>query len=156
MSADPSDRLPFVDEHTVDVAADAATAWSALCDTLEHSFTRPVFERYGRLVGVADPSSCGPRPLAAGSALPGFRVVTADPGRGLVLAGHHRFSGYRLTFRLAPTGPGTTRLHAETRATFPGPAGALYRLLVITSGAHALGQRHLLASIRHRAEGRHG
>jgi hypothetical protein len=46
---------------------------------------------------------------------------------------------------------GGTRLRAETRARFPGPFGALYRLLVVSSGAHALLTRRLLEGVRHRA-----
>jgi hypothetical protein len=36
---------------------------------------------------------------------------------------------------------------AETRAVFPGPAGKLYRLLVIGSGAHVAVMRRMLKTI---------
>ncbi|MEU7379549.1 hypothetical protein AB0A91_05950 [Streptomyces sp. NPDC042207] len=73
-------------------------------------------------------------------------MVAADTGRELVLTGCHRFSSHALTFRLEPAGPGRSRLCAETRAAFPGPAGALYRRLVSTGG-HAMGMRRLLSAI---------
>ncbi|MFG2347969.1 hypothetical protein [Streptomyces phaeochromogenes] len=144
--------LPYRDEHTTVVAAGADDVWRSLGDTLDRSFSRPGANRYARLVGCADRTASGPRPLAEGSTLPGFRVATAVPGRELVLVGRHRFSSYALIFRLEPAGPGRSRLTAETRATFPGPAGGLYRLLVLGTGGHAVGVRRLLAAVRRRAE----
>ena len=79
-------------------------------------------------------------------------MADAVPGRELVLVGRHHFSTYALVFRLEETTPGRTRLRAETRARFPGPVGALYRLLVISSGAHALLTGRLLAAARRHAE----
>jgi hypothetical protein len=144
----PGLPLPLVDEHVAEIPADPDAVWLSLCGALDRSFSGTVSTRYSRLVGVADRAASGPRPLEAGSTVPGFHVVTAIAGRELALEGRHRFSIYRLAFRLSPTGPARTRLHAETRAAFPGPAGALYRLLVITSGAHAAGMRRLLAAVR--------
>ncbi|WP_406155927.1 hypothetical protein OG806_09840 [Streptomyces sp. NBC_00882] len=144
--------LPPVDEHAVIVSATVVEVWDALGETLEQSFGRPRSARYARLVGVVDRSASGPRPLAEGSAFPGFRVADAVPGRELVLVGRHHFSTYALVFHLEEDTPGRTRLRAETRARFPGPGGALYRLLVISSGAHALLTGRLLAAVRRRAE----
>ncbi|MEV0934877.1 hypothetical protein [Streptomyces phaeochromogenes] len=144
--------LPYRDEHTTVVAAGADDVWRSLGDTLDRSFSRPGASRYARLVGCADRTASGPRPLAEGSTIPGFRVAAAVPGRELVLGGRHRFSSYALIFRLEPAGPGRSRLTAETRATFPGPAGGLYRLLVLGTGGHAVGVRRLLAAVRRRAE----
>jgi hypothetical protein len=142
--------LPGVDEHAVVVPATPLEVWDALGESLVRSFGRPRSARYARLVGVADRTASGPRPLAEGSVLPGFRVADATPGRELVLVGRHHFSTYALVFRLEAEGGGT-RLRAETRARFPGPFGALYRLLVVSSGAHALLTRRLLEGVRHRA-----
>ncbi|MEU5293136.1 hypothetical protein [Streptomyces umbrinus] len=144
--------LPYRDEHTTVVAAGADDVWRSLGETLDRSFSRPGANRYARLVGCADRTASGPRPLAEGSTFPGFRVAAAVPGRELVLGGRHRFSSYALVFRLEPAGPGRSRLTAETRATFPGPAGGLYRLLVLGTGGHAVGVRRLLAAVRRRAE----
>lgn len=143
--------LPRIDEHTTLVQADVDDVWEALCETLENAFGRPRAARYARLVGVADRTASGPRPLAEGSAFPGFRVAAARPGRELVLTGRHHFSTYALIFRLDQTGDGHVRLRAESRARFPGPGGALYRLLVIGTGAHATGVRQMLATVRRRA-----
>jgi hypothetical protein len=44
-------------------------------------------------------------------------------------------------------------LRAESRATFPGLAGAAYRLLVVRSGGHVVAVRRLLSAVRRRAEG---
>ena len=108
------------------------------------------------MVGADERSAAGPRPLAVGSTVPGFRVTTALPGTELVLSGRHRFSDYAFVFRLEPVGPGRTLLRAETRAVFPGAAGAGYRLLVVGSGGHARAVRRLLATVRRRSEQRAG
>ncbi|MER5217870.1 hypothetical protein ABT063_47060 [Streptomyces sp. NPDC002838] len=146
------DALPHVDEHTTDIVARPDAVWHALSDTLDDSFAGPTAARYARLVGCADRTSSGPGPLAEGSTLPGFRVVTADRARTLGLRGSHRFSTYTLTFRIEEPTPGRTRLRAETRAAFPGVTGILYRRLVITTGFHANGMRRLLTGVRRRAE----
>ncbi|MGC0333263.1 hypothetical protein RKD23_006253 [Streptomyces sp. SAI-170] len=155
MNATEIHDLPYVDTHTAVVDAGADVVWRALGDVLERSF--PGRRRSGalRLLGVADRTASGPRPLAEGSTLGGFRVAAAEPPRELTLVGSHRFSSYALVFRLEEAGPARTRLRAETRARFPGPAGAVYRALVIGSGAHRAVVRRLLNSVRESApEGR--
>jgi hypothetical protein len=74
------------------------------------------------------------------------------PGSQLVLAGRHRFSHYTLTFRLQQIEPERTRLSAESRASFPGVAGGVYRLLVVRSGGHVVAVRRLLAGMKRRVE----
>ncbi|MFJ8084663.1 hypothetical protein ACIQ6Y_29110 [Streptomyces sp. NPDC096205] len=151
MNATDIHDLPYVDTHTSVVDAGADVAWRALGDVLERSF--PGRRRSGalRLLGVADATASGPRPLAEGSTLGGFRVAAAEPPRELTLAGSHRFSSYALVFHLEEVAAGRTRLRAETRARFPGPAGAVYRALVIGSGAHAVVVRRLMSSVGRRA-----
>jgi hypothetical protein len=144
--------LPYVDEHATVIAAGADDVWRSLGETLDRSFSRPGMASYTRLVGSADCTTSGPRPLAEGSTFPGFRVVVAIPGRELVLKGRHHFSSYALIFRLEQVGPGRSRLRAETRAAFPGLAGGLYRGLVIGTGGHVVGMRRLLSEIRRRSE----
>jgi hypothetical protein len=146
------DALPHVDEHITDVAARPDAVWRALSDALDDSFAGPTARLYARLVGCLDRASSGPRPLTEGSTLPGFRVVTADQARTLVLRGSHRFSAYTLTFRIEEPTPGRARLRAETRAAFPGLTGTLYRHLALTTGIHANGLRRLLTGVRRRAE----
>lgn len=144
-------RLPYLDEHVTTVAAGADVAWRALVDTVDASFSRSGAGWYARLVGCADTAATGPRPLGEGSTVPGFRVVTAVPGRELVLRGRHRFSDYALVFRLELDGPDRTLVHAESRAAFPGLTGAGYRALVFGTRAHVHGVRSLLAGVRRRA-----
>ena len=145
--------LPFVDEHTILIEADAEEVWWALAEALDRAFSRPAAVRYAKLVGCADHTASGPRPpVEAATTFPGFRTATAIPARRLTLLGRHRFSSYTLTFRLDEADPDRTRLRAETRATFPGPAGGLYRLLTLGTGIHARLTRGLLTTVRRQAE----
>ncbi|MFF9279277.1 hypothetical protein [Streptomyces griseosporeus] len=146
--------LPFVDAHTTEVAADAGTVWHALGAALDRSFSGGRSTAVARLLGCADRTSSGPRPPVVGATLGGFRVTAADPGRELALLGRHRFSTYALVFHLEETGEGRTRVRAETWARFPGPAGALYRALVIGTGGHKVAVRRLLTSLQGRGEPR--
>jgi hypothetical protein len=145
-------QLPYLDQHATDIAADVDDVWRVLTATLERVFTRTGAAGYARAVGCADRTTSGPRPLAAGSTLPGFRVVAAIPGSELVLEGRHRFSSYALIFRLEPVGAGRSRLRAESRAVFPGLAGGAYRLLVVGTRGHVVAVRHLLSGIKRGAE----
>jgi Protein of unknown function (DUF2867) len=145
--------LPYVDEHAVEVRASAEETWEAVLRTANASLASGRAEAGARLLGCAEAEASGPRPLAVGSTIPGFRVEVADPPRELALAGSHRFSRYALTFRIEP-GEGTTRLRAETRAEFPGLHGRAYRALVIGSRLHVVATRRLLEAARRRAERR--
>ncbi len=152
----PSDRLPYVDEHSVSIAASTEETWDALGRVLDRSFASGATARFARLLGCADTEPSGPRPLAAGSSLPGFHVERADRPRELVLAGSHRFSDYALVLRLG-AGDGDTDgdrvlLRAETKAAFPGLKGSAYRALVIGTRIHVLVTRRLLATIKRLAE----
>ncbi|MFD3570237.1 hypothetical protein [Streptomyces sp. NPDC058667] len=141
--------LPFVDEHAVVVDVRAEELWQRLVVGVERAFSRDGGARYARLVRAEPVVAGGPRPLAEGSAFPGFRVVRVVPGRELALHGGHRFSAaYSLVFRIDALADGRSLLRAETRAAFPGVAGRIYRLLVIRSGGHAFGMRRMLAGYR--------
>jgi hypothetical protein len=144
--------LPYLDEHATVITAGVDEIWRSLGETLDRSFSRLGMARYARLVGSAYCTASGPRPLAEGSTFPGFRVVSAVPGRELVLEGCHRYSSYAMIFRLEQVSPGRSRLRAESRAAFPGLAGGLYRRIVIGTGGHVVGMKRLLSAIRHRSE----
>ncbi|HEU5106695.1 MAG TPA: hypothetical protein VFU11_12760 [Solirubrobacterales bacterium] len=150
MPPDP-DSLPFVDEHGVEIAAPPEVVWEALGRVAEGSFSSPAAARFARLLGCEPSAPAGPRPLAEGSAIPGFAVAHAEPGSELALAGRHRYSEYALVFRLEG-GEGTTRLRAETRARFPGAPGRLYRAGVIGTRVHVLVTLRLLGAVKQRAE----
>ncbi len=145
-------QLPYVDGHATVIAAGVDDVWASLVETLDRTFSRAGAATYARAVGCADRAASGPRPLAEGATIPGFRVVAALPGSDLVLQGRHRFSSYALIFRLTQVGSGRSRLRAETRATFPGLPGGVYRLLVIGTGAHVIAVRRFLSAIRRRSE----
>lgn len=148
----PIAELPFVDEHVVDIAASAPNVWSAVLETLDRTFSGATSARYSRLVGCVPSTSSGPRPLAEGSTVPGFRIFAALSPTELALEGRHHFSDYALIIRLEDLGSGRTRLRAETRASFAGVTGGIYRMLVISSGGHVVGMRRLLSGIKRRGE----
>jgi hypothetical protein len=147
-----ADRLPYVDEHSVAIAAGADATWESVLRIAEGSTDSARGSRVARLLGCADVEAAGPRPLAVGSTFPGFRVERAEQPRELVLAGSHRFSDYALIFRVDDLGEGRSRLRAETRAAFPGPKGRVYRALVIGTRGHVLAVRRLLGAAKRRAE----
>jgi hypothetical protein len=144
--------LPYVDELPIEIGADQQTTWAALLRVVEGSFASARGRGPARLLGCEDTALSGPRPLAQGSAFPGFHVETAEPPSELGLAGRHRFSTYLLSFRLEDAGGGRTRLVAETRAAFPGLKGSVYRALVIGTRMHVLVTRRLLTATKRRAE----
>lgn len=148
-----AEDLPYVDEHSVEVAASAGETWEAVLRTADGSLASRRAETGARLLGCEDTEAGGPRPLAVGSTIPGFHVEVADPARELALVGRHRFSRYALTFRLDPV-DGGTRVRAETRAEFPGLRGRAYRAMVIGSRMHVLATRRLLGAVKRRAERR--
>ena len=103
-----------------------------------------------RALGLRDRSRSGSIE-EAGSTVAGFRVERAEPGALLALGGRHRFSRYRLTFEIEDLGGGRSRLTAITDAEFPGPAGRVYKGLVIGTRGHVLAVRRMLAAIRARS-----
>lgn len=143
-------NLPRIDEHSVSIEAAPSVVWDAVLHVVEQSFSvRPV----ARVLGCRDTKASGPRPLAVGSAIPGFHVVAVDTPRKLALAGEHRFSRYALTFRLDDAN-GTVRLRAESLGEFPGVLGRIYRTMVIGTGGHVLAVKRLLAIVKREAERR--
>ncbi|GGR74277.1 hypothetical protein GCM10010169_17680 [Micromonospora fulviviridis] len=147
--SDPAGDLPFVDEHRTLVAVPPAAVWRSLGAQFTHHRATGA-DLLAHLLGTVPRRAGGP-PLTEGAAVPGFAVAEAVPGRRLRLAGRHRFSRYVLRFDLADH-TGGTLVSARTYAEFPGPHGALYRLLVIGSGGHRLAVRRMLRDIRDRAE----
>ena len=144
-------RLPHVDEHETTIAASPRACWESLLRVVEGTVSAGAAPRFARLLGCADTAASGPRPLATGSAVPGFHVSSCEPEAELGLSGGHRFSDYALIFRLDQV-EGGTRLRAETRAAFPGLKGGVYRALVIGTRMHVLATRRILTATKGRAE----
>jgi hypothetical protein len=143
-------ELPFVDEHTIAVDAPPERAWDAVVAVSGRATGGRASGAFARLVGCDDVEAEG-APGQPGSTVVGFRVETARPPHELGLAGRHRFSEYRLTFRVEPLVGGGARVRAVTHARFPGVHGEVYRTLVIRSRIHVLVVRRLLSAIRQRA-----
>jgi len=146
------DLLPRIDEHSAVVGAAAGRTWDALLRVVEGSVSSGRAPPLARLLGCAETEAGGPRPLAEGSTIPGFRVDAATEPSELALSGSHRFSQYALVFRLDELGEDRTRLRAETLAEFPGLRGGAYRALVIGTRGHVLVTRRLLGATKRRAE----
>ena len=138
----------LVDEHAVIIGASRAAAWPAL----ERMVERAAPGRFAWFLGCVDTEASGPRPLATGSTVPGFRVVAVDEPGELALAGRHRYSEYELVFRLDDLGDSRSCLRAETRADFPGIAGRLYRTMLVGTRAHVIATRRMLATVKRDAE----
>ena len=126
-------ELPFVDAHSIVLAAPTELAWSALESYVNKSLDRIELAPIAWILGT--------KPRA------GFAVEERMPPTRLALAGRHRFSRYRLVFTLTGTAGGTTQLKATTYALFPGLHGRLYRALVIGTRGHVLGVHHMLRSV---------
>jgi hypothetical protein len=143
--------LPFVDEHTVDVAASCPRAWDALLVVVSRSFHGRATEVVARLLGASETGPRG-RPGEPGSAIAGFKVAATKAPSLLALEGEHRFSRYALVFHLDPLPGERCHVRAETRAEFAGIHGRIYRAAVIGTRGHVLVVRRLLRAIRARAE----
>ena len=129
--------LPFVDEHAVATHAPRGEVWAAVVGTLRRTLGGSTV--FARALGCEPARATDEFAGMVGDTLPGFRVVEAAPGRSLTLEGRHRFSRYRLTFRLDDD-----QLTAITEAAFPGTLGRLYRTAVIGSTAHERITRRML------------
>lgn len=138
--------LPIIDEHSRRIDAGLNDVWAGL-GRMVAGMQGPSTKLTVRLVGARPAHTAGdPVRLRSGSAIPGFAIVRAESPRELVLEGHHRFSRYRLTFRL-DSDAGATVVRAETRAVFPGITGRVYKAAVIGSHGHVVAVRRMLASI---------
>jgi hypothetical protein len=137
--------------HSLQVEAAPERTWAAVVESVSRSLGR------GRAVSVALALGCRPAkaagsPAEVGATLPGFRVAASEPPEAWALRGEHRFSQYSLAFRVDERPGGRSLLSAESRARFPGPAGAAYRAAVIGTRGHVLATRRMLRAAKRRAE----
>jgi hypothetical protein len=126
--------LPYIDEHTIDIAAPRDVVWTALCRYADASIGLPQGNPLARLLGT-EPAR-------------GFAVTASCDRAHLGLGGRHRFSRYLLTFDLTDLPDGGTRVSARSYGEFPGLPGLAYRTLVIGSRGHVFSVRHMLQAIR--------
>jgi hypothetical protein len=131
-----SGSLPFVDEYSRVVRASPARTWEALQLYVDR-LTTASHGVLSRVLGTVPRS--------------GFAVVEADPMHELVLAGRHRFSTYRLVFRVESVDGGSS-LHAVTYAVFPGLHGRAYRTGLMVSTGHRRATEHMLRTVARQAE----
>ena len=143
---------PYIDEHFSEIAAPPAEVWPELWPVIGGAMgSSALRRRFAAIVGTRDRADGSPVDLKVGAAISGFRVTDLVEPRLLDLEGEHRFSRYKLTLRLRPSGAGT-RLSAETRADFPGLKGQLYKTAVIRTRLHVLATRSILRTVKGRAE----
>ncbi len=117
------ERLPYIDEHAITVAASREDTWSALLRVM-----------------CRDPHDPSTVPA-------GFVLDEAQRPARFALKGRHPFAIYRWVFELDAEAPQRTRLRAATWADFPGPHGRVYRALVIGTGGHRIAVRRTLKRI---------
>ena len=145
--------LPFIDELDVRLKAAPGKVYLAVARHIERSLQSSGPRVFSRILGCQSRGSSFSVPPSEGQVTNGFHVAEAEPPRLLVLEGTHRFAIARLSFIIEPVGEGRARLAARTDADFPGLRGAMYRALVIGSGAHAVVVKRMLAKIGRLAEG---
>jgi hypothetical protein len=111
------ERLPYIDEHAITVAASREDTWAALLRVM-----------------CRDPHDPSTVPA-------GFVLDEAQPPARFALKGRHPFAIYRWVFELDAEAPQRTRVRAATWADFPGLHGSAYRALVIGTGGHRVAVR---------------
>jgi hypothetical protein len=121
------ERLNYIDEHAISVAASRAETWPAVLRTL-----------------CRDPQDPSAVPF-------GFALDEARPPERFALKGRHPFATYRWVFELDNEAPQRTCVRSATWAHFPGLHGKIYRALVIGTGAHRVVVRWTLKRIATRA-----
>ncbi len=146
----PIDQLPRVDTHGFRTLAPPGTVMATLGAILLVGFGSRRARLLARLLRCQNRAPTRPFVLEPGAELAGFRVATAGPEE-VVLVGQHRFSRYALIFRAGRMTEGTS-VSAETKAVFPGALGKLYRVFVISSGAHDRVMRRLMGKLKRRVE----
>jgi hypothetical protein len=117
------ERLPYIDEHAILVAADPIDTWSALVRVM-----------------CRDPDDPATVPF-------GFVLDEARPPERFALRGRHPFAVYRWLFELDDWGSQRTLVRSQTWAAFPGLPGRIYRALVIGTGGHRVVVRWMLRRI---------
>ncbi len=138
-----------MDAHETTVDADLRSVWRALGEVLWRE-RLPGRGAVAKLLG-AEPSERSGEPLASGSTLLGLRVARVREPHELELEGRHRYARYALLIRVREH-DGRSVIATESRASFIGAGGWVYRCLVMGARTHSLLVRSMLAGVRARAE----
>ncbi|MFZ1154733.1 MAG: hypothetical protein WAN93_07510 [Solirubrobacteraceae bacterium] len=146
------EQLPYIDEHSIVVAASREQVWGALGRTLRKDLSRTAPAPLTGLLRLVPAVSHGDwlGTPSSGDTLPGFVVAEVHAPERLALRGRHRFSRYALLFELEATSAASCTLRARTWAEFPGLTGSAYRALVIGTRGHRLVVRRLLRNVSRR------
>ena len=139
-------RIPVIDVHSVEIMAPEERAWQGLINFLARFGSDTTTRALVTMLGCAPRRTSG-LPGVVGSTVPGFEVVQCQPPFSLHLMGGHRFSNYALIFRIEPLGKGRSRVHAESRALFPGSTSSVVAGAIHDfgggAGNHAVGTSYL-------------
>ncbi len=147
----PLEDLPPIDEHWIDVDASAEESWEALFPTLRSAFGGRFAQHFGERVGVTQTEATGDL-HHPGGALPGFTVTRAIEPVLLALVGEHNYAKYAIVLKIDLLPRQRSRVRIETRASFEGARGALYKAGVIGTRGHVIVVRRMLRAIKRRAE----
>lgn len=147
----PIQSLPPVNEIAIEIAADPVRTWEALIATMPRLLDTRRSRRLAPLLGCSHTEAKG-EPSVIGATLPGFLVARSVRPGLLALQGRHRYSRYALVFVIDDLGHGRSRLTAETRAEYPGRAGALFHALLVRNRGQLTAVHRILGAVRKRAE----
>jgi hypothetical protein len=142
----PTETLPFVDRHCIQVDSAASDTWRAIDQVMHSGYGGTGTAALAVVLGSEVRGATGAS-LTPGSTIVGFTVIESEPGRTVLFAGRHRFSRYSL--RLDIEG---RELCATTHAAFPGIRGGFYKVVLLRTGAHPFAMKRLLGRIKRRAE----
>lgn len=147
----PIESLPFVDRHSITIAASPQRTWEALLQVVGKVGEERRSRAFAKGLGCT-PCEAEGEFGEIGSTVPGFLVTRAVETAVLALMGEHRFSRYALIFRIVERNSGLTECSAETRAEFPGGKGKAYKGLVIGTRGHVVVTNSILRNVRKLAE----
>lgn len=127
------DTLDLLDVHERTVPATPARTWLGVVRFVRRELLSQPNAALGAVLGI--------------SAGTGWTVSREDPAdRSLRVEGRHRFARYAIDFAVLPAGADAT-VRATSFAEFLGPAGRVYRHLVVSTRLHVLATNWLLRRV---------
>ncbi len=149
----PLERLPVIDESSIEVEAPAEAVWASLTPALVQTLSARRFAAAARSLGCVE-TEVGGDLRHPGGILPGFVVARAVPPVMLALLGEHRYSRYGLIFRIDLLPADRSRVRAETRAETTGRRGHAFHAALVRGGVHRMIAGSALRNLKKRAEAR--